>query len=298
MPDVVSRAQAVEAGYGPRAIDELVRSGRWRALRRGTYLTGPSLPTDAAEHEAVRVRAAVLATGVPCVGSHESAALVHRLPLVVPYAGPPVLTRIRHPGGPRAAARRGAPLVAQVPPEHRVRVLGAEVTGPARTAVDLARVRSDLAGVAALDAVLRRGVRRTELLAVLDAQRGWPGVARARWRVRFADGRAESALESVGRLRFHQLGLPAPTLQAVLGDAGGPVGRVDFSWPDVRTVGEADGRGKYLTRHDLLAEKDREDRLRDAGFEVFRFGWHEAVHDPAVLGARALRAFARGRRGS
>ena len=35
-------------------------------------------------------------------------------------------------------------------------------------------------------------------------------------------------------------------------------------------------------------------RLRDAGWAVFRFTCDEAVHRPAVLEARARRAFARG----
>ena len=35
------------------------------------------------------------------------------------------------------------------------------------------------------------------------------------------------------------------------------------------------------------------DRLREAGYEVFRFTWDEAVHRPAVIEMRARRAFAR-----
>ena len=61
----------------------------------------------------------------------------------------------------------------------------------------------------------------------------------------FADGRAESPLEPVGRWRLHRAELPAPELQVVLGNEYGPLGRVDFYWPEYRTVGEADGLLEY-----------------------------------------------------
>ena len=35
------------------------------------------------------------------------------------------------------------------------------------------------------------------------------------------------------------------------------------------------------------------DRLREAGFEVFRFTWDDALHRPDVIAVRARRAFAR-----
>ncbi|MCW2776499.1 MAG: hypothetical protein JWN17_224 [Frankiales bacterium] len=288
---VVDRAQALSTGLTAREVDARVRSGRWIVLRRGVYLTQPALPSDPAHRHACLVAAAVLATSTPCVGSHTSAALVHGLPLLRRPSGPPVLTRA--PGTPgNEVARR----VADVPPEHCCLVLGAPVTTLARTAVDLARTGTAMDAVVVLDAVLGR-IPRSELDPVLDLQRGWPGSARARGRVARADGRAESALESVSRLQFARLGLPAPELQVVLPLPGGGTARVDFLWRAHRTVGEADGRAKYGRPEDLWSEKRREDALRDSGLEVFRFGWSEAFHRPEVLRDRALRAFARaGRR--
>ena len=115
------------------------------------------------------------------------------------------------------------------------------------------------------------GVRREEPEQVLDDCRGWPGTAPARRLVSFADARAESALESVGRWRMHEAALPAPELQVLLHDDDGPIGRTDFCWPALPTVGEADGFGKYRAPDGtadfsaLRSEKLREDRLRDAG---------------------------------
>ncbi len=124
--------------------------------------------------------------------------------------------------------------------------------------------------------------------------RGWRGSSSAAGFVAFADGRAESALESVGRWRMRQLGLPQRELQLGLYDDDGLIGYPDFLWVEQRVIGEADGLLKYRADDAaLVREKVREDRLRDAGYEVFRFTWDLAVRRPALLEQRARRAFAR-----
>ena len=299
LPVVFTRAMAVAAGWPPRAIDAEVRAGRWTPLRRGIYAASTDVPPVGPVLAALHVVAASLATASDVVGSHETAAQVHGLPLFLPYDGPPVLTRHRPPGQGRSRDTAPAPLVSQVPRHHRTRVHGAAVTSPARTAIDLARKGPALSAVVVLDGARRAGVSRRELDAVLADCRGWAGTVPAQSYVSFADGRAESALESVGRWRMHQAELPPPDLQLLLHDRDGPIGRTDFCWPALWTVGEADGFGKYRATDGtadfaaLRAEKLREDRLRDAGWEVFRFTWEEAVHRPAVIEQRALRAFAR-----
>ncbi len=263
------------------------------------YTVEGTAPRSAAQRHAIEVAAAVLVTGSDAVGSHESAAVVHELPMLRAHTGPPVLSRARPRRGVRPDAVRAARLVSQVPEHHRTVAHGAPVTTLARTAADLARRGRPLSAVVVLDAVLRAQVGRAEVAAVLDDCRGWPGSARARSWLAFADGRAESPLESIGRWRFAEAELPPPDLQVTLGGTDGPIGRVDFCWRALRTVGEADGFTKYRTTDGvpdfsvLRAEKLREDALRDAGFAVFRFTWDEAVRRPAVLEQRALRAFAR-----
>jgi alkylhydroperoxidase family enzyme len=279
-----------------------VRTGHWTALRRSVYTVTEHLPPDGPQRVALDVAAAQLACAHEVVGSHETAALVHGLPLFHAYDGPPLLSRVRV----REAARPGlsspTALVSQVPRHHRTTIHGAVVTTPARTAVDLARKGPALSATVVLDGVLGAGVTRQELEEVLADCRGWPGAKRAAGWVAFADGRAESPLESVGRWRMHQAELPPPDLQVLVRDVDGPIGRADFAWEELRTIAEADGFGKYRAGDGtgdfaaLRAEKLREDRLRDAGFEVFRFTWEEAVHRPVVLEMRARCAFARAAR--
>lgn len=301
-----TRREALQAGFDLRTINARVRSGDWTALRRAVYAETERLPVDPAERHAADVAAAARATSQDVVGSHESAALVHELTTFVRYEGPPVLSRLREPRRCRPGGTSPAGLVSHVPEHHRTELLGAAVTTAARTAVDLARKGPALSGVVVLDSALRREVPRHELEEVLGVARGWPGSRRAAELVALADGRAESALESVGRYRMWQSGLPRPELQIPLYDAVGLMGYPDFLWEELRVIGEADGLLKYrgddpeappdLRDRDALArEKLREDRFRDAGYEVFRFTWEIAVHRPAVLEQRALRAFARAR---
>ncbi len=287
----MTRAQALASGSTTAEVDAAVRSGRWTSLRRGIYRTCPE-PDDVLQRHADLVAAAVLATPGLSAGSHASAAALHGLPLLSSPPAAPIVTRSRPEGGRRGATRSAAGLVATLGPDDVTSVRGAPVTTVARTAVDLARGRSTVDAVLALDAALRQ-VPRQVLEQVLGQQRGWPGAARALPRLTFADGRSESALESLGRVRMRQLHLPDPELQVVVPLPSGRSARVDYLWKQHRTVGEADGRGKYDDVGALWREKRREDDLRDDGFEVFRFTWDDALRRPQVIRDRALRAFAR-----
>ena len=69
------------------------------------------------------------------------------------------------------------------------------------------------------------------------------------------------------------------------------VARVDFLLKG-RTICEVDGRLKYEDSGTLWAEKQREDRLRELGFEVVRGYWSDGVN-PMRLAGELQRAFVR-----
>ena len=73
------------------------------------------------------------------------------------------------------------------------------------------------------------------------------------------------------------------------GDSGSAY-RADFAWPGHRVIGEADGLLKYADRRDLLAEKQREDDLRRAGWVVVRWTWAEITRTPRLVVTRLRRA--------
>jgi very-short-patch-repair endonuclease len=119
-------------------------------------------------------------------------------------------------------------------------------------------------------------------------------VRRAREVVSFADGRAESPLESISRVAFREMGLPVPELQVPLGVP--PVGIVDFYWEDYGVVGEADGLLKYADEapDSLRAEKLRQEALEDLGFIVVRWTWEQIWRQPDWVEMRLRKAFRKG----
>ena len=287
-------AEAIAAGYTRGLIRHLVRTGRWLVLRRGVFCDAAL--AEGADPIRLASGAALLVMAPGAVISHETAAFLHELPTV---AAPSWvwLTRPRtsrhgrhsHPG----IIERSATL----PAAHVTRLHGLPVTTVARTVVDLARHRSFVDAVVLTDGVLHAGATtHAELIAVRVACEAWPGIGRAARALTFADGAAESPLESRSRIAFAQGGLPPPTLQAVIRLLDGSLARADFLWDEWRVIGEADGRLKYETPDDLWREKLREDRLRELGYEVVRWTWDEIVNRPEVVMARILRAAERARR--
>jgi len=103
-------------------------------------------------------------------------------------------------------------------------------------------------------------------------------------------GLRETALESFAWSRFHDWGLPLPMMQVELADRMGRIGRVDFLWRLHRLVAEADGRLKYRHEVDLYREKLREDRIREEGYAMIRFGWPDLTDPRERLRDRLVRA--------
>ena len=101
-----------------------------------------------------------------------------------------------------------------------------------------------------------------------------------------------------------EFGLPAPILQVrVNGPTGTFIGRTDLGYPELGVLFEFDGLVKYrkLLRPSeepsdvVVAEKRREDMIRDMGFVVVRLRWAE-LDDPVALLAKINSGIARGRR--
>lgn len=269
---VVTRAQ-LEACLGAAGVRRALRAGDWQLVHRGTYAERASAlaaRTDPALRHRLQCAARVLLTRRDLVVSHASAALLHGLRLLDGHSGPPQLTLVRPEGSPPPHER--LPLASAVPPAHRELLDALPITTRPRAVADLARTLPREAAVVMADAALRAGVDRLDVLDVLDVCRGWPGAAEAVDVMIFADGRAESPLESLARCWFAAAGLPAPHPQVRLCHAadGSFVARVDFFWPQHRTVCEVDGRVKYAGKGQvdqpggvLWHEKRREDALRD-----------------------------------
>jgi hypothetical protein len=130
------------------------------------------------------------------------------------------------------------------------------LAGP-RMVLDCCSLLAADAALAVADAAVRgHCTTLLELASELASRRGRPGVGGAGVIVGRADPLAESWLESVSRWWLAEAGLPPPVLQQRFLDEAGVVrARADFWFPEHRTVGEADGAGKYTEPGSLYAEK-------------------------------------------
>lgn len=279
-------------GWGPAEIRRAVREGRLLRLRRGTFTEATGL-SPAAEHRA-RVRAALRTLGDSTVISHASAAVLQGLPVQRALLQQVWVTRAKGSGGCTATLRATR---APVPPDERTTVAGITMTSVARIVADLARTVPFEWGVAAADAALRQGTELASLEATLASGARRPGQRRARRVVGFADAGSESAGESLSRATFLLQHLPIPHVQFEVRTASGAfVARGDFGWEEQGVIGEFDGALKYdgldgrRPADVVMAEKEREQALRDEGWWIVRWGWRE-LSRPAALAERIRRAF-------
>jgi hypothetical protein len=268
---------AQRAGYQHPEIRTLYRSGNWVRLRRGVYTTPEVL--DRAGSAAARHRldclAVLLELGRPTsVVSHASAARLHGLPVRRDLPRTVRLTDADVWRRGRGFLARQAPL-----PSGEVHRSGpVKLTSAARTLVDCAREWDLDDSVVAMDAaLLARRLTVGELQGAAAAVRSWPGGLSAVRAASLADGRAESPLETRGRLRILGAGLPTPELQVEIRAGGRLVAVVDAWFADAAVAVEFDGRVKYTDpwrdrppQQVLWEEKRREDDLRGLDIRVVR----------------------------
>jgi very-short-patch-repair endonuclease len=326
---VFSAAQAARYGCGPNELRRLLRHMVIHSVQQGIYCPSHLIDRDALVRHRVRCAAVLLARGNPAVdgrpvlvaGSLSAAALWQ---LTVPRSlrdlDPKVTTVLgpgdgRTPWVPKAihlisgdrvrrTYRRDVHVCpAALAPEDIAFRDHLPLTALARTAIDLCRHSTSWPdAVIVADSALSLGLDKVELEAAAARAAGWRGGTTALRAAAFADARSQSAAESRARALFAEHdALTGFDLQVRIGDANGFIAQVDFLFREHRTIVEIDGKVKYTdpwrTPGDVLwNEKLREDRLRDAGFEVVRVTWKQLVTEPGRVIERILAAFARAAR--
>jgi Transcriptional regulator, AbiEi antitoxin len=283
------------SGYSRTHISTLVKRGKLVRIGRGLYVTGETAKAFGSSPEGqhvLKTAAAVIQAGKGAVVSHQSAALLHGIDLI---AGPGQdVTITGRPAGGRKGTAGVHLYTTPLPVDHVTRTLRLPVTTAARTVIDLARTMTFTDGVVAADAAIRKGLTsKSQLRAVLATGSRRHGMIQARRVVEFASGLAESVLESIARVAFDQLGLPAPRLQVwITTPDGEAIGRVDFYWEDHATIAEVDGAMKYdIDPGRARAQLRRDKRLREAGYEVVHLTWHDITARPTEAAASIRAAF-------
>ncbi len=294
---LVTTAQIKSGVKSSNQIRTLVRRGAIVRIGRGVYVqlaTARALSATPKGGHVLRAAAAVVQAGRGAVVSHRSAAVFHGIDLI----GRPgnLVTITARPNGGRKGTANVHLYTTPLPVNHVTDKLGVPVTTVARTVIDLARTLTFAEGVMAADSAIRRRLTsKSDLRAVLATCPGRRGVVQASRVVGFANGNAESALEPIARVAFHDCGLPAPALQVwIAGPKGDVIGRVDFYWEQYKTIAEVDGAMKYEDPSRAKAQLRRDKKLREAGYQVVHFDWKEITTNPEQVAASIRAAFAIG----
>jgi len=283
---VVAHRQLRELGLGRSSIRWRVKSGRLHPVRRGVYAVGrPEMSSRG------RWMAALLACGPGAVLSHGSAAALWGFgsePRGLVEASLPEGMRSRRPG---IRAHRRATLRPSEVTEHE----GVRVTVPIRTLIDEAtRLAPAQLERAVNEADKLERVRADVLYAALDDHSGEPGVGPLRklldpLHFRLSDSELERAMRPVAKAA----GLPVPETKAWVNGY-----EVDFFWPELGIVVEADGLRYHRTAAQQRRGLERDQTHIAAGLWPLRFSHWQIAREPAhvrkILRQVAARARAKG----
>lgn len=186
--------------------------------------------------------------------------------------------RMRPTVGLMVHQRIGAPLQ---------RVQGRLATSPAWTAVEVARQLRRPRALATLDAALHSTrCTRLEIQTAIAEQRGRRGIVKVRELVPFADGRAESPMESEARLVMIDHKLPPPELQYPISGPDGELWRVDFAWPAARLVAEYESIDWHVGRDEMLRDKRRWGKIQELGWTIVPIVIDDVRREPDRLAER------------
>jgi hypothetical protein len=268
---LLTRPQALAAGVGPDVLYREVRQGRLRRVEPGVYQFTTSPVTW---HS--RSLALCLTSGG--VTSHRAGAVLWDLDGFRPGTREITVER-------RVRVRRSDAIVHQTSrPDliHPRRRAGVPVVGPQRLAVDLASVVGPDQLAAVVDQLVRRRLASVgDLVAALVAHAvsGRPGVTALRAVLVDLAGQErvpDSDWNRTVARRLVAAGLPAPTLEHEVRDAGGRfVARLDLAWPEAMTAVELDGEGTHLDRVAFQADRTKRNRLQLLGWRVLAFTWRD-----------------------
>lgn len=293
----VLRREALALGWHDRSLRQATRTGVLHRARHGTYVDAAAWEAASPAGRLAIVSSAALARlGPGHVLSHASAAAVHGLDLFGTDLTTVHVTSTRPLHG-----RAEAGIVhheGRLQDDEIVTVRGVPAVHPARAVIETA-CSATVEGtvVTACSALRRRLVDDETLLGAVDQFSRYKGIRGARLGLSLSDAGCHSAGEARSLYLCWRHRLPRPTCQHEVRDARGLAGIVDMAWLDWHHAGEFDGLVKYGRRNPwssdpvatLVAEKVREDRLRDTGLGMSRWTWHDLEPGRAAATADRIR---------
>jgi very-short-patch-repair endonuclease len=262
---VVTRLQLLELGLSEKGVRHRLEIARLHEVHRGVYAVGrPEIGPLGC------LMAAVLACGPNAQLSHRSGAALWRIRPqrggLIDVAVPPAATR-RRPG---IKVHRRTEL-------RRRYVAGIPVGDPASILIDLATCISEEELEDAVNEADRLGLLATDRLrAALAEELRRPGLGRL-WKLLNAQtfSKAQTKLERRFLPIARAAGLPRPRTQARLGRY-----RVDFHWPGLGLVVEADSLTYHRTASQQSVDITRDQAHIRAGLRTIRFTHLQIFHQP------------------
>jgi very-short-patch-repair endonuclease len=177
-------------------------------------------------------------------------------------------------------------LQSNVTDAERQTVSGLPVTSPLRTIYDLARWLGLLDLVVVLDGLLHVGHLRAADLACLASLRRCRGARVLRRGVSYADGRSESAYETLLRLLHVLCEFSVQPQVNLYDDAGIWLARADLLIEGTRRLPEYDG-ATHRDRERHESDLARDKRLGRAGYERYGYTAKELLGSPDTIVADA-----------
>lgn len=257
------RQTAIRAGVPRSWLTALLRSGHLRRPLAGVYVAA-QVPDDMNSRLAC-LRLVVPDDGVVC---DRHAAWVHGADMVLApdedMSALPLrvfrrsgVDRLRGSGidsGQRAFLS-----------DDVTEINGLAVTTPLRTALDLGRVRSRVAAMSGVDAMMRAGVDRERFRAEIERFKHERYVTVLREVAALADARSASPGESACKLAYYDVAGTLPDLQIEVSGPGGTHAYLDLGCRALKFAVEYDGEAWHsspeqiehdITRRRFIAEND------------------------------------------
>lgn len=269
---LITRGQALAEGLSERAIARLLSGGSWSLVQPGVYAINGAPGSWLRD-----VMAAVLSGGSDTAASHRTAAALWECP-----GFPQDIVEVTSL---RALRRRG------VTTHRTTRLDRAEirrresiaVTDPERTLINLGAVVDRDSVEVALDYFLAK--RLTTLERIDDRLEklngpGWRGTKKVRALVDMRephDGCGESPLETKLFQVLRKGRIPLPERQVVIRDGNRFVGRVDFAYPQIRLIVEAQSYKHHSSRKAWTRDVMRRRELHLLGWRVLEVTWHDVT---------------------
>jgi very-short-patch-repair endonuclease len=272
-------------GFSDRQIELRLGCGRWVALHRGVYRVEGAPRTW---HQ--QLKAASLWAARDFAISHRAAAALWGFARF--QEGPVELSVTRNLRLHRPAVIHQ---VTSLPAKDLASIAGLRVTSAARTLLDLSATE-DRSGIrASVDEALRRKWTTLDRLETMvqgaSHQRGVMVLRELLEHYRGGEAPTESELEALVDELLESEGLPRPTKQARV-IVGGKLRRLDFRFPGLPVVIEADGYAYHSSVAAFERDRDRNNALISRGVMVLHWTWAALRDRPHDLIAQLRRTLA------